>query len=67
MQVLGARGARAFSSDPGIEDWADGLALNPARMSPEDLERADAAEALERVQRVREPGMARTAEFACAS
>jgi hypothetical protein len=57
----------AFSSDPGIEDWADGLALNPARMSPEDLERADVAEALERVQRVREPGMARTAEFACAS
>jgi hypothetical protein len=36
-------------------------------MSPEDLERADVAEALERVQRVREPGMARTAEFACAS
>jgi len=67
MQVLGARGARAFSSDPGIKDWADGLALNPARMSPEDLERADVAEALERVQRVREPGMARTAEFACAS
>ena len=34
MNLLGTRNARAFSAEPDIKEWADGLALNPARVLP---------------------------------
>ena len=34
MNLLGTRNARAFSAEPDIKEWADGLALNPARVPP---------------------------------
>jgi hypothetical protein len=34
MQALGGRAARAFSADPDIKAWADGVALNPSRVPP---------------------------------
>ena len=35
MQALGGRAARAFGAEPDIKAWADGVALNPARVPPE--------------------------------
>ena len=34
MNVLGARAAASFNSEPDIKDWANGVALNPARIPP---------------------------------
>jgi hypothetical protein len=64
MQVLGARAATSFTSDPGIKAWADRVPLNPARIPP-DLEESD--ELTSAVQRFRKhagPGIARMAELA---
>ncbi len=64
LQVLGYRAVRAFSSDPDIKAWADGLALNPARVPPGGLEGPSVDAALERVGRYQDLGMARMAQFA---
>ena len=32
MNLLGTRNAQAFSAEPDIKEWADGVALNPARV-----------------------------------
>ncbi|HSU02885.1 MAG TPA: pyridine nucleotide-disulfide oxidoreductase [Nocardioides sp.] len=32
MNLLGTRNAQAFSAEPDIKQWADGVALNPARV-----------------------------------
>jgi hypothetical protein len=34
MNLLGTRNAQAFSAEPDIKEWADGVALNPARVPP---------------------------------
>ena len=34
MTVLGTRAAMSFSAEPDIKQWADGVALNPARIPP---------------------------------
>ena len=34
MQVLGGRAALAFTAEPDIKEWADRVALNPARVPP---------------------------------
>ena len=34
MNVLGTRAAMSFSAEPDIKDWADRVALNPARIPP---------------------------------
>jgi hypothetical protein len=34
MQVLGGLSARTFNSEPDIREWANRVALNPARISP---------------------------------
>jgi hypothetical protein len=34
MNVVGARNAAAFNAEPDVKAWADGLALNPARVPP---------------------------------
>ena len=34
MNVLGTRAAMSFSAEPDIKEWADQVALNPARIPP---------------------------------
>ena len=34
MQALGGRAALAFTAEPDIKEWADRVALNPARVPP---------------------------------
>lgn len=34
MNVLGSRASAAFNAEPDIRSWADGVALNPARVPP---------------------------------
>ena len=64
MQVLGARAAMSFTSDPGIKAWADGVPLNPARIPP-DLEVSDElTSAMQRLGKHAGPGVARMAELA---
>ncbi|MHA7271007.1 NAD(P)-binding protein [Arthrobacter sp. HLT1-20] len=35
MNLLGTRATMSFGSQPDIKEWADGVALNPARVPPE--------------------------------
>ena len=32
MNLLGTRNAQAFSAEPDIKEWANGVALNPSRV-----------------------------------
>jgi hypothetical protein len=63
MQVLGARAAMSFTSDPGIKAWADGVPLNPARIPP-GLESDALTSAVQRFRKHAGPGVARMAELA---
>jgi putative NAD(P)-binding protein len=63
MNVLGARAAMSFGSEPDIKAWADQVALNPARIPPEHPESAALDDALERLQIYLRPGLARLAEL----
>ncbi len=58
MQVRGAHATRTFGAEPDIAEWANGCALNPARIQPS--QRADPAvqAAAARVADVMEPGIA---------
>ncbi|NYE36016.1 hypothetical protein F4692_001120 [Nocardioides cavernae] len=62
MNVIGTRNAAAFSAEPDVKAWADGVALNPARIPP-----GAGSPALDRVlERIAEhagPGTARAAEL----
>jgi hypothetical protein len=62
QQVLGARAS--FRSEAHLKDWADDVALNPARVPPELAGSAAVNAARERLRRVVGPGMARMAEHA---
>ncbi len=64
LQTLGYRAVQAFSSDPDVKAYADGLALNPARVGPEPPVGPEVDAAQERIRRYQEPGMARMAQFA---
>ena len=64
MTVLGARSAAAFGSKPDIAAWADGVALNPARIPPEYTRTAELDDVLHRLQSHRVQGLARLAELA---
>jgi hypothetical protein len=64
MQVLGTRAAMAFGSQPDIKAWADSVAINPARVSPELANRSDVTAAVERFRAHLEPGLDRMAELA---
>ena len=35
MNVRGTRAAMSFSAEPDIKQWADGVALNPTRVTPD--------------------------------
>jgi len=61
--VLGTRAAASFGAEPDIKAWASGVALNPARVRPEDGDRAGVSEALRRLQAHGPAGLARLAEL----
>ncbi len=63
MNVLGARAAQAFSSEPDIADWANGVALNPARIPPGYPASAALDSARERLAASGGPGLAKLASF----
>ncbi len=63
MNVLGARAAMSFGSEPDIKAWADGVALNPARIPPEHVGSAELGDVLGRLQTHMRPGLARLAEL----
>ena len=64
MQVLGGRASLAFSAEPDIKEWADSVALNPARVPPGQAVDDDLAAAAERFRAAVGPGIAAMAELA---
>lgn len=64
MNVLGFRASAAFGAEPDVKAWADGVALNPARVPP-DHPRTPALEAVQaRLAAAVPPGLARLGELA---
>lgn len=64
MTVLGTRAAMSFSAEPDIKQWADGVALNPARIPPGYPASAALDDARERLATHTRPALARLAELA---
>ena len=63
MNVLGARAAASFGSEPDIKAWADRTTLNPARIPPERSGSAELADVLARLQSHMGPGLAKLTEL----
>jgi hypothetical protein len=63
MQVRGALATRAFGAEPDIVEWADGCALNPARIEPSRRTDPAVQAALARTSDHAAPGIARLAEL----
>ncbi len=63
MNVMGARAARSFGSEPDIKAWADTVALNPARIPPDRSGSGTLDGVLARLQTHIDPGLARLAEL----
>jgi hypothetical protein len=63
MNVLGTQATMAFSAEPDIKDWADRVALNPARIPPGYPGSAALDDARERLARHTKPGLAQLAEL----
>ncbi|HEY9423348.1 MAG TPA: NAD(P)-binding protein [Microterricola sp.] len=63
MTLLGARATMAFGSEPDIKAWADSVALNPARVPPEQERSAALVDALSRLQTGLPGGLDRLAEL----
>ena len=64
MNVLGNRAARSFGSEPDIKRWADTVALNPARVTPDERGRPEVVDAVSRLQAHTGPGLAGLAQLA---
>jgi hypothetical protein len=64
MQVRGTLAARAYGAEPDIAAWANGCALNPARLEPARREDPGVQAAAARLADCVEPGLARMAELA---
>jgi hypothetical protein len=64
MQVLGNRASLSFGAVPEIRAWANTTLLNPSRIGPDDMDRADVADAVARLKRNAPAGVARMAELA---
>jgi hypothetical protein len=60
MNVLGTRAAMSFGSEPDINTWANGVALNPASV-PSDGRSAESDAALDRLQSHASAGLAKLA------
>ena len=64
MQVRGTLATRAFGAEPDIAAWANGCALNPARIEPAQRDDPEVQAAAARLADVVEPGLTRLAELA---
>ena len=65
MQVRGdARATRTYGAEPDIAAWANGCALNPARIEPAQRDEPEVQAAAARLADVVEPGLARMARTA---
>jgi hypothetical protein len=64
MQVRGTVAARSFGAEPDIAAWANGCALNPARIEPSQREDPQVRTAAARLAEHAEQGLARMAELA---
>jgi hypothetical protein len=64
MQVLGNRATSSFGAEPDINQWANQVSLNPARIPPEKAASPDLAAAMARLQANASSGLARLAELA---
>jgi hypothetical protein len=64
MQVRGTVAARTYGAEPDIAAWANGCALNPARIEPSQRNDPAVQAAVERVAAHSERGLARMAELA---
>lgn len=63
MQVRGILATRAYGAEPDIAEWANGCALNPARVSPQQRATPAVQAAADRVAGVVEPGLGRLVEL----
>ena len=63
MNVMGTRAVKSFMAEPDINEWANRVALNPARIPPEHPGSAALDEARERLAAYAGPGIARLAEL----
>ena len=64
MQVRGAIAARTYGAEPDIAAWADGCALNPARVEPSRRRDPAVQAATTRLADAAERGLVRMAELA---
>ncbi len=64
MQVRGTLATRAYGAEPDIATWANGCALNPARVEPSQRDNPALEAAVARLAEYSEPGLARLAELA---
>jgi hypothetical protein len=63
MNLLGTRAAMSYSAEPDIKEWADRVALNPARTPPDHPGSAALDDARARLAEHVRPGLARLAEL----
>ena len=63
MQVRGTIAARSYSAEPDIADWANGCALNPARLEPARRDDPAVQAAAARLRDNTERGLARLTEL----
>jgi hypothetical protein len=64
MQVRGALATRAFGAEPDIDSWANGCALNPARIDPRQRSAPDVQEAAARLAAVVDRGLSQMTKMA---
>lgn len=64
MQARGALASRQYGAEPDIADWANGCALNPARIEPSQRDDPKVRAAARRLADVADPGLTRLAELA---
>jgi hypothetical protein len=63
MNVLGGRASASFGAESDIRAWANGVALNPARIPPGTVPSARLDDVLARLAAHTGPGLARLAEL----
>ncbi|CAN5456567.1 NAD(P)/FAD-dependent oxidoreductase [soil metagenome] len=63
MNVLGMRNTAAFGAEPDVKEWADGVALNVARIPPEHAGSAELDDAVSRLRAHTASGVNRLAEL----
>lgn len=64
MHALGTRASLSYGSAPDISAWANGVALNPARIGPGQETHPEVSAALQRFRHHVAPGVARLTELA---